>query len=138
MGGTDQHENRPTGAIFTRPYISEIELNSEASVFTGDVERAKCKSALLHFQAEEPETGANTMRSLAQGAHSDPQGLTSCRVGMSRFTEKCQSARGSSCWCSKNWWWHFLSKPLRQGHPRRRRRLHRPKRRRCCCYLCPM
>ena len=35
----------------------------------------------------EPETGANTLRSLAQGAHSDPQGLTPCRVGMSRFTD---------------------------------------------------
>jgi len=26
--------------------------------FTGDVGRAKCKSTLLHFRAEEPETGA--------------------------------------------------------------------------------
>jgi len=58
-----------------------------AERFTGDVERAKCKSALLHFRAEELETGANSPRS-AQGVHSDPQGLTLCGGGMSRFTAR--------------------------------------------------
>ena len=68
-------------------YLTETPVIPHPENLTGDVERAKCKSALLHFQAEEPETGANALRSLAQGAHSDPQGLTSCRVGMSRFTD---------------------------------------------------
>ena len=84
MGATDQNENRPTGAIFTRPYISEIELNSEASVFTGERCASKVQKrdfalsspALPTEGGREPETGANTLRSLAQGAHSDPQGLT--------------------------------------------------------------
>jgi len=48
--------------------------SNRINLLRGDVERAKCKSALLHFRAEEPETGANVLRSLAQGVYSDPQG----------------------------------------------------------------
>src|SRR3989344_7881069 len=48
--------------------------------FTGDVGRAKCKSTLLHFRAEESEIGGNALR-LCAGSVFRPAGETPCGAG---------------------------------------------------------